>query len=189
MQVMAAFHKKDRKSTVSPICAVSSLDDDYTRVVSSNAFYLKQITWCMNVVEDYWTFICRKRNGVWPQQVPMTIRFCLSWLSGRDCTTWTAHQVHFWLKHNVDKRQPSHSLVYVAWANKMDPSPLVEPVRDLLDNPRVYRAVSRMKLSPVKRFHRHGYDLMMKAVPAIPTAKSPFSVDSSALEEPVSINL
>ena len=185
---MAASRKKNRKSAVSPICAVSSLDDDYTRVVSSNAFYLKQITWSVTVVEDYWTYICSKRNGVWPSRVPMTIRFCVSWLSGRDCTTWTAHQMHFWLKHNVDKSQPKHSLVYVAWASKMDPCPRAEPARTLLNNPRVYRAVNRMKLSPVKRFHRYGHDEVVEAVPAFPATKSSFSIDSSALN-PISLNL
>jgi len=184
----ASRKKKSRKSTVSPICAVSSLDDDFTRVVSSNTFYLKQITWSINVVEDYWTFICSKRNGVWPSEVPMTIRFCISWLSGRDCTAWTAHQVHFWLKHNVDNSQPSSSLVYVAWASKMDPCPRAGPAKALLNNPRVYRATSRMQLSPVKRFHRYGYEEVMQAVPAFPTDKSPFSVDSSVLD-PMNINL
>ena len=187
-QVMAASRKKSKKSKVSPICTVSSLDDEYTRVVSSNSFYLKQITWCINVVGDYWVHVRSKRNGVWPPRAPMTVRFCISWLSGRDCTTWTAHQVHFWLKHNIGADQASQSLVYVAWANKMDPCPRVGPAKTLLNNPKVYRAVSRMNLAPVKRFHRFGYDEVAQVVPAFPTTKSPFSIDSSALD-PMSINL
>ena len=187
-QAMSGSRKKERKSKVSPICAVSSLDDEYTRVVSSNSFYLKQVTWCVDVVGDYWAHIRAKRNGVWPSRVPMTIRFCISWLAGRDCTAWTAHQVHFWLKHNIGESPASHSLVYVAWGNKMDPCPRVGPARTLLNNPRVYRAVSRMNLIPVKRFHRYGYDEVVRAVPAFPTNKSPFSVDSASLE-PAYINM
>ena len=90
LQTMSARGKKGTVELPGRICVMTCVEDDYTRVISSNEFYKKQISWCIETVSSFWEFIRVDRHGVRPTRVNMTIRFCMSWLSGQDCTTWTA---------------------------------------------------------------------------------------------------
>ena len=84
-----------------PVFAKYVLSDGLVRMISTQKFYLKQIEWCVKSVSEFWRHIVRVRHGVWPNVVPMSLRFCISWLNGFDCTDWTARQVCCWLKSNV----------------------------------------------------------------------------------------
>ena len=170
-----------RKTPVVPerISAVTCVDDNYTRVISSNAFYLKQISWCIDTVGVYWNHVRIGRRGVWPDRVHMTIRFCISWLLGQDCTGWSAHQVHYWLKHNIGVSTPSHSLMYVAWSSRMDPCPIMAPARALLDPPN--RALSRLSLPPPRAYHRFGPPSKRKISPTVSQPKSSSDVVSAVV--------
>ena len=90
LQTMSARSKKRTVELSGRICAMSCVEDDYTCVIFSNQFYKKQISWYIETVRSFWEFIRVDRHGVRPTRVNMTIRFCMSWLSGQDCTTWTA---------------------------------------------------------------------------------------------------
>jgi len=179
VQVMSTSRKKKSPVVPEPICAVRSVDDAYTRVVSSNAFYLKQISWCIDTVGTYWDYVRVGRRGVWPNEVHMTIRFCISWLLGRDCTTWTAHRVHAWLKQNIGLGTPSHSLMYIAWSSRMDPCPLSSPAKAFVDRPN--RALSRLSLPPPRAYKRYGEVSKRKVSSTIPPdSRARFSREPSA---------
>lgn len=77
------------------------LREGLVHVISSHKFYLNQMQWCVASIRDFWQHIVRVRRGVLPDQVPMALRFCISWLTGYDCTHWSAREVCVWLKHNV----------------------------------------------------------------------------------------
>jgi len=177
LQIMSANHK--RKAPVKPerVVAVSCVDDNYIRVISRNAFYLAQISWCIDTVGVYWEYVRVGRRGVWPAQVHMTIRFCISWLVGQDCTCWSAHRVHSWLKQHIGVSTPSHSLMYIAWSSRMDPCPVVAPARAMMDPPN--RALSRLSLPPPRVYHRFGPPVKRKVI--LPIARtSPLSGGNSS---------
>jgi len=83
------------------IYANYALRDGLVHMVSSQKFYFKQMQWCMESVSDFWLHIVRVRRGVLPDEVPMSLRFCISWLTGYDCTNWSAREVCGWLQHNI----------------------------------------------------------------------------------------
>jgi len=175
LQTMSGRGKRRTVELSGRICAMTCVEDEYTRVISSNEFYKKQIAWCIETVGSFWEFIRVDRHGVRPTRVNMTVRFCMSWLSGQDCTTWTARQVFRWLQLTVGSDRPAHSLMYVAWSNRMDPCPIVGPVMTFTDSPD--RAPSRLSLPPPKSCSRREPPSKRKAVAA--TVSSPI-VSSSA---------
>ena len=152
LQTMSARSRKRTVELPGRICAMTCVEDEYTRVISSNEFYKKQICWCIETVSSFWEFIRVDRHGVCPTQVSMTIRFCISWLSGQDCTTWSARRVFRWLQLTVGAGKTAHSLMYVAWSNRMDPCPIVGPVMAFTDSPD--RAPSRLSLPPPRSYSR-----------------------------------
>ena len=79
---MSAAGKKRNLNLPGRVCAMTCMEDDYTRVISSSA--LKQISWCIETVGTFREFIRVDSNGACPTRVHMTIRFCISWLSGQD---------------------------------------------------------------------------------------------------------
>ena len=178
LQTMSANDRKRTFKLPGRICAVTCVEDDYTRVISSGEFYKKQVSWCIETVAAYWEFIRVDRHGVCPTQVPMTIRFCMSWLSGLDCTNWVARQVFHWLRKTVGSGKATHSLMYVAWSNRMDPCPIVGPVMAFTDSPD--RAPSRLNLPPRASYQRRAASSKRKAVASV---SSP--VVSSSAEHPV----
>ena len=110
LQTMSATDRKRTLELSGRVCAVTCVKDDYTRVISSGEFYKKQISWCIKTVATFWEFIRVDRHGVCPTRVHMTIRFCISCLSGRDCTNWTARQVfHGFNKLSVPGNLRIHS--------------------------------------------------------------------------------
>ena len=180
LQTMSGRSRKRTENLSGRICAMTCVEDEYTRVISSNEFYKKQISWCIETVSSFWEFIRIDRRGVRPTRVNMTIRFCMSWLSGQDCTAWTASQVFRWLQLTVGSDKAAHSLMYVAWSNRMDPCPVVGPVITLADSPD--RAPSRLSLPPPRSCSRRGSPSKRKAVAA--TVSSPIvssSVDQVAV--------
>ena len=80
---------------VDRVCAHYQLEDQLVRWVSSHSFYLKQMTWSVEAVTRYWRSTMRQNRGRYPHAVPDHIRFCISWLSGIDCTNWTVEQYVF----------------------------------------------------------------------------------------------
>ena len=73
---------------------------NFVRVCSHDAFYIAQIDWSINTVAKYWYTIVSKREHMLPASVPLTVRFCLSWIIGHDCTNtveWPTHKFHSWL--------------------------------------------------------------------------------------------
>ena len=101
------------------------LREDLVHVVSSQTFYLKQMQWCVESINDFWNHIVHVRRGVMPNVVPMALRFCISWLTGNDCTNWNAREVCRWLQHNVGN---DITPMYITWRRNnnvhrvMDPS-------------------------------------------------------------------
>ena len=116
-----------RAPTFSPperVFAKLVVNDGLVRFVSTQKFYLEQIKWCVKTVSDYWRHLVRHRNGVWPTEVPMTLRFCISWLTGYNHLDWTAREVCSWLQRNIGlstEGPNAASIAYVTWAHSGDP--------------------------------------------------------------------
>ena len=117
------------------------------------------------------SFRCDLTPWAKPAEVHMIIRFCISWLLGKDITTWSARKVLAWLQHNVGASNVNTSLMYVAWASKMDPCPLASPGCTLVPNPRVYRAMSRISLPPPRRYEPFGVKPTPKRRPVVSASK------------------
>jgi len=84
-----------------PIIVAYVLRENLVNVISSQRFYLKQMQWCVESINDFWQHIVHVRRGVMPNVVPMSLRFCISWLTGNDCTNWNAREVCGWLQRNA----------------------------------------------------------------------------------------
>ena len=177
LQIMSVSGKEKSSEDPKRICAMCSMDDDLTRVISKTSFYMKQISWCIDTVGKYWSWVLLERRGVWPEKVHMTIRFCISWLLGSDATTWSARKVHHWLQHNVGVGNVNTSLMYVAWSTKMDPCPLSAPGCAIVPDPRVYHAISRLSLPPPRRYEPYGPSSKRRAVAAATRGKVVTSVN------------
>ena len=112
------------RSSADSVHATLACDDDTVRVTSSYEFFRKQIRWCVDTLDHYWA-LCRSRNnGVWPDQVPRSVRFCLSWLIGTDCTGWTARQIHSWMHRRLGTDGNMGNVmttVYMQCAYRFDP--------------------------------------------------------------------
>jgi len=94
------------------IFAARSSTDDFVRVCSSTSFYKKQIAWSIMTVSRYWHFILINRKCRFPDSVPATVRFCLSWIIGHDCTdpkAWPTDKFHAWLYEKLGRFHHSDS--------------------------------------------------------------------------------
>ena len=74
--------------------------NNFVHVCSSADFYAKQIRWCIETVSNFWTRLT-KNSGLFPQEIPDEIKFCLSWILGTDVTCWKPQLIYSWLCSNL----------------------------------------------------------------------------------------
>ena len=67
------------------VFATIAFEDGTVRMTSTHEFFCKQMRWSAHVVQDYWHKVIHTQKGVWPSEVPTTVRFCLTWIVGIDC--------------------------------------------------------------------------------------------------------
>ena len=108
------------RRTAHSVHATMEFEDGTVRMTSSHEFFRKQMRWSAHYVQDYWHGIVHSNNGVWPPEAPMTVRFCLSWLVGVDCTLWTSRQVHSWMHRKLGKDGSPLATIYMTWAYRPD---------------------------------------------------------------------
>ena len=142
--------RRGRVVDVDRVCAHYQSEDQLVRWVSSHSFYLKQMTWSVETVTEYWRDTMRKNRGKYPFLIPMHIRFCMSWLSGIDCTNWTARRCCVWLSHRLSRGYRFTSLMYMAWIHRADPCPLVSTARPPWSRLNIPTVVGRVHLPPPK---------------------------------------
>ena len=121
---MASSSRRNASSAPERVFAKLVVSDGLVRVVSTQPFYLEQIKWCVKTVTDYWRHLVNTRNGVWPEEVPMTLRFCISWLTGYNHLSWSANEVCRWLQRNLGlSTEGPHaaSIMYVTWSHRGEP--------------------------------------------------------------------
>ena len=123
---MSSRRKPKRAQVVDQdrVCAHYQTEDQHVRWISSHSFYIKQMTWCVEEVTSYWRSTMRQYRGRYPYMVPDHIRFCMSWLSGLDCTGWSVRQICIWLNHRLGRGHKFETLMYMAWIHQSDPCPL-----------------------------------------------------------------
>ena len=137
-------------SDVDRVCAHYQTEDQLVRWISSHSFYLKQMTWCVEEVTHYWRSAMRQHRGRYPYHVPEHIRFCMSWLSGIDCTGWSVRQISIWLNHRLGRGHKFETLMYLAWIHQNDPCPLVETARPPWSKRNIPLVLGRVHLPPPK---------------------------------------
>ena len=99
------YLEKDRR-----IFASRSDTDAFVRVCSSASFYKRQIEWSILTVARYRRFILVNRRCMLPDSIPATVRFCLSWVIGHDCTSpkaWPTDKFHAWLFEKLGRFERS----------------------------------------------------------------------------------
>ena len=102
--------------------------DDQVRWISSNEFFIRQMEWCLESVTSYWQWRVRKALYE-PCEIPMTIRFCVSFLSGIDCTGWTVRELLAWFYHRFGRGRKFTSVMHIAWKSQRGPTPILEATR------------------------------------------------------------
>ena len=130
------------------ITAYFDADDRKVRWMSSNDFYLRQMKWCVSTVTNFWRDSMRRRRGVWPTNIPLTIRFCMSWLSGIDCTNWSVRHVCRWLTQRLSRGHRFTSMMLIAFASQRVPESVEECARTQLRRPSSHLRTSRLRLPP-----------------------------------------
>ena len=148
MQIMASRSRKRKISISDHVCAHYVSEDQLVRWVSSHNFYLRQMSWCVREVSDYWRASMREYRGLWPLVIPTRIRFCVSWLAGIDCTDWPVRDVCVWLNHRLSRGHKFESVMYMSWICNNDPCPLVETARPPWSRRNVPTVVGRVHLPP-----------------------------------------
>ena len=106
------------------VFATIAFEDGTVRMTSTHEFFCKQMRWSAHVVQDYWHKVIHTQKGVWPSEVPTTVRFCLTWIVGIDCTSWTPRQIHGWMNRKLGADGSPMATVYMTWAYRPDPRPL-----------------------------------------------------------------
>ena len=117
--------RRSRVVNVDHVCTHYQSEDQLVCWVSSHSFYLKQMTWSVETVTNYWRDTIRRHRGRYPHAIPTHIRFCISWLSDIDCTNWSTKQVCVWLNHRLSRDHKFETLMYMDWIHSRDPCPLV----------------------------------------------------------------
>ena len=134
---------------VDRVCAHYQTEDRLVRWRSSHSFYLKQMTWSVETVTQYWRDIMHSSRN-YPHFVPMEIRFCMSWLSGIDCTNWSTEKCCVWLNHRFSRGHKFSSMMYLAWIHRVDPCPIVSTARPPWSRLNIPTVVGRVHLPPPK---------------------------------------
>ena len=142
--------KRARVVAADRVCVHYQTEDQLVRWISSHSFYLKQMTWCVEEVTRYWRSTMRQHRGMYPYMVPDHIRFCMSWLSGIDCTNWSVRQICIWLNHRLGRGHKFETLMYMAWIHQSDPCPLVTTARRPWSKFNVPIVQGRVHLPPPK---------------------------------------
>jgi len=145
---MSSRRSRRNSSEFDRVCAHYMSEDQFVRWVSSHAFFLKQMTWCVEEVTLYWRNVMRIRRGVYPYGIPERIRFCVSWLAGIDCTDWTVSQICNWLCYRLSRGHKFESLMHLSWASQRDPCPMVEAARPPWGRLNIPRVRGRVHLPP-----------------------------------------
>ena len=79
------------------IFVAKAVRDNFTRVCASTQFYSKQLEWSIATVCRYWEQTLANPLNV-PLEVEETAAFCLSWIIGTDCTSWSPFKLHIWFR-------------------------------------------------------------------------------------------
>ena len=142
--------RKPRRSAsdFNRVCAHYMSEDQLVRWVSSHAFFMKQMTWNVETVTQYWRGAMRARRGVWPTIIPDRIRFCVSWLAGVDATDWDARQICVWMSYRLSRGHKFETLMCLSWASQRDPCPVVETARPPWSRLNIPSVVGRVQLPP-----------------------------------------
>ena len=159
--------RKTKVRYVDRVCAHYQSEDQLVRWVSSHSFYLKQMTWSVQEVTRYWRFTMRQNRGRDPLGVPDHIRFCMSWLSGIDCTNWTVDQICVWLRQRLSRGPKFETVMYMGWIHNCDPCPLVDSASPPWSRVNIPTVLGRMHLPPpnfIKRVesivrHTNSYEI------------------------------
>ena len=141
--------RRGRVVDVDRICAHYQTEDQLVRWRSSHSFYIKQMTWSVETVTQFWRdTMYQSRN--YPHFIPMEVRFCMSWLSGIDCTNWTTERCCVWLSHRFSRGHRFSSLMYLSWIHRVDPCPVVSSARPPWSRLNVPIVLGRVHLPPPK---------------------------------------
>ena len=106
------------------------LRDGLVRVISTQKFYVKQMQWSVKCVTDYWRHLNRVRHGVYPDEVPMSLRFCISWITGHDYTDTSAREICGWLNRNMGPTMDgpdAATIMYLTWCHGGEHKVLATP--------------------------------------------------------------
>jgi len=161
------FSESDR------VCAHYVSEDQLVRWVSSHEFFMKQMTWSVETVTQYWRDTMRVRRGVWPCAVPDRIRFCVSWLAGIDVTNWTARQVCHWMNYRLSRGHKFQTIMHLSWASTTDPCPVVETARPPWSRINIPSVVGRVHLPPPQFILRVETTVKDTDVPPLSPGPSP----------------
>ena len=155
-QVMSSrrLPRKTKVRYVDRVCAHYQSEDQLVRWVSSHSFYLKQMTWSVQEVTRYWRSTMRQNRGRDPLGVPDHIRFCMSWLSGIDCTNWTVDQICVWLSQRLSRGPKFETVMYMGWIHKCDPCPMVDSASPPWSKVNIPTVLGRVHLPPPKFISR-----------------------------------
>ena len=123
-------HRRER------VFAKYALADGLVRMCSTQKFYLRQMEWSVKTVAEYWRHVVNTRHGVWPSEVPMVLKFCISWITGHDHTEDSTREICGWMNRNIGitpEGPKAASVLYLTWSHgAMAMAP---------DTPRVQRPV------------------------------------------------
>ena len=74
--------------------------NNFVHVCSSAEFYSKQIRWCIETVSEFWSRL-PKDSRLFPEEIPSSVKFCLSWILGTDVTELKSQTIYSWLCRNL----------------------------------------------------------------------------------------